>query len=123
MNEKSFHRKGEKKIKGQRFPNSSRSMAADKNHPRDVNMLYTICKNTHLLTYSRLCGVMPCSVARYGTFPKSTAMHPHMCTWIATARGFEPLRAEPNGFLVHHLNHSVTLSVAGANCEDANGMR
>ena len=28
----------------------------------------------------------------------------------ATARGFEPLRAEPNGFLVHHLNHSVTLS-------------
>ena len=29
----------------------------------------------------------------------------------ATARGFEPLRAEPNGFLVHHLSHSVTLSV------------
>jgi hypothetical protein len=29
----------------------------------------------------------------------------------STARGFEPLRAEPNGFLVHHLNHSVTLSV------------
>ena len=28
----------------------------------------------------------------------------------ATARGFEPLRAEPNGFRVHHLNHSVTLS-------------
>ena len=28
----------------------------------------------------------------------------------ATARGFEPLRAEHNGFLVHHLNHSVTLS-------------
>ena len=27
-----------------------------------------------------------------------------------TARGFEPLRAEPHGFLVHHLNHSVTLS-------------
>ena len=27
-----------------------------------------------------------------------------------TARGFEPLRAEPTGFLVHHLNHSVTLS-------------
>ena len=27
----------------------------------------------------------------------------------ATARGFEPLRAEPNGFLVHHRNHSVTL--------------
>ena len=28
-----------------------------------------------------------------------------------TARGFEPLRAEPNGFLVHHLNHLVTLSL------------
>ena len=27
-----------------------------------------------------------------------------------TARGFEPLRAEPNGFLFHHLNHSATLS-------------
>ena len=31
-------------------------------------------------------------------------------TGTTTARGFEPLRAEPNGFLVHHLNHSVTLS-------------
>ena len=29
----------------------------------------------------------------------------------ATAKGFEPLRAEANGFLVHHLNHSVTLPV------------
>ena len=29
----------------------------------------------------------------------------------ATPRGFEPLRAEPNGFLVHHLNHSVTVSM------------
>ena len=29
-----------------------------------------------------------------------------------TPVGFEPLRAEPNGFLVHHLNHSVTLSLA-----------
>ena len=28
-----------------------------------------------------------------------------------TARGFEPLRAEPNGFLVHHLGHSVTVSM------------
>ena len=29
-----------------------------------------------------------------------------------TARGFEPLRAEPNGCLGDHLNHSVTLSCA-----------
>ena len=37
-----------------------------------------------------------------------------ICSWTreSTARGFEPLRAEPNGFLVHHLNHSVTLSQA-----------
>ena len=32
-------------------------------------------------------------------------------TYSSTARGFEPLRAEPNGFLVHHLSHSVTLSL------------
>ena len=32
------------------------------------------------------------------------------CFVKTTARGFEPLRAEPNGFIVHHLNHSVTLS-------------
>ena len=31
-----------------------------------------------------------------------------------TVRGLEPLRAEPNGFLVHHLNHSVTLSRASS---------
>ena len=35
---------------------------------------------------------------------------------VPTARGFEPLRAEPNGFLVHHLSHSVTLSMAHGSC-------
>ena len=30
--------------------------------------------------------------------------------WKATARGFEPLRAEPNGFPVHLLSRSDTLS-------------
>ena len=36
-------------------------------------------------------------------------------TWLAkaTAKGFEPSRAEPNGFLVHLLNHSDTLSLQG----------
>ena len=34
----------------------------------------------------------------------------------ATPRGFEPLRAEPNGFLVHHLNHSVTVSMPFIAC-------
>ena len=41
-----------------------------------------------------------------------------------TAKGFEPLRAEPNGFLVHHLNHSVTLSMEDVEqlCQDAFSM-
>ena len=30
----------------------------------------------------------------------------------ATTKGFEPSRAEPNGFRVHFLNHSDTLSWA-----------
>ena len=38
----------------------------------------------------------------------------HMEPSQPTARGFEPLRAEPNGFLVHLLNHSDTLSWEGA---------
>ena len=33
-----------------------------------------------------------------------------------TPRGFEPLRAEPNGFLVHLLNHSDTVSCSAASC-------
>ena len=41
------------------------------------------------------------------TIPSSVKAR-HTCK--TTPRGFEPLRAEPNGFLVHHLNHSVTLS-------------
>ena len=36
---------------------------------------------------------------------------PRLGHGASTARGFEPLQAEPNGFLVHHLNHSVTLSM------------
>ena len=42
----------------------------------------------------------------------------------ATPRGFEPLQAEPNGFLVHHLNHSVTLSMEDVEqvCQDAFSM-
>ena len=32
----------------------------------------------------------------------------------STPRGFEPLRAEPIGFLVHLLNHSDTMSSASA---------
>ena len=39
----------------------------------------------------------------------------------ATPRGFEPLRAEPNGFLVHHLNHSVTVSMPSIACHFCRG--
>ncbi len=28
-----------------------------------------------------------------------------------TPKGFEPMWAEPDGFLVHHLNHSVPVSM------------
>ena len=34
----------------------------------------------------------------------------------ATPKGFEPLRAEPNGFLVHLLSHSDKVSVPGTIC-------
>jgi hypothetical protein len=46
-------------------------------------------------------------------------------TWSAdsTARGFEPLRAEPNGFLVHHLSHSVTLSCKGTSRQPISNAR
>ena len=33
-----------------------------------------------------------------------------------TLKGFEPLRAEPNGFPVHHLSHSVTVSLPIPSC-------
>lgn len=32
------------------------------------------------------------------------------CVDTPTSAGFEPARAEPNGFLVHRLNHSATMS-------------
>ena len=41
----------------------------------------------------------------------------------STARGFEPLRAEPNGFRVHHLSHSVTLSTMGDDLDDRQSQR
>ena len=37
-----------------------------------------------------------------------------------TPRGFEPLRAEPNGFLVHLLSHSDTVSCAIRHSADLN---
>ena len=55
----------------------------------------------------------PCLCYRFAARPFAM---PLLCVWFplrignATAMGFEPLRAEPNGFLVHHLNHSATLS-------------
>ena len=63
-----------------------------------------------------------------GASPKGRGFEPHSCHFIfiqvaadghecaggkgTTARGFEPLRAEPNGFRAHHLDHSVTLSMS-----------
>ena len=44
------------------------------------------------------------------TGPLGRARRPAVRNKASTARGFEPLRAEPNGFRVHLLNHSDTLS-------------
>jgi hypothetical protein len=41
----------------------------------------------------------------------------HVESLNTTPKGFEPLRAEPNGFLVHLLNHSDKVS-----CDDARAM-
>jgi hypothetical protein len=43
-----------------------------------------------------------------------------LCQGKSTPRGFEPLRAEPNGFLVHHRNHSVTVSSKSSRCNTGN---
>ena len=68
-----------------------------------------------ILCYLRICSALLFLLTYKFSFLKS-----HMCAMtkalkiectISTARGFEPLRAEPNGFLVHHLSHSVTLSM------------
>ena len=50
---------------------------------------------------------------RNGTFENSKQDCPiqNCKQFKTTPRGFKPLRAEPNGFLVHHLNHSVTVSL------------
>ena len=36
----------------------------------------------------------------------------------STPKGFEPLRAEPNGFPVYHLSHSVTVSLQHPDFQD-----
>ena len=44
-------------------------------------------------------------------FTHSTSVQPPLLSALfSTARGFEPLRAEPNGFRVHLLSHSDTVS-------------
>ena len=55
-----------------------------------------------------MISVLPLSAGVILLLPGFGALLAELCK--ATARGFEPLRAEPSGFLVHHLDHSVTLS-------------
>ena len=52
--------------------------------------------------------VLPLSAAAHLPLPLLAV--PPGELWKATARGFEPLRAEPNGFRVHLLSRSDTLS-------------
>ena len=53
--------------------------------------------------------VLPLSAAARLPLPLLAA--PPGELWKATARGFQPLRAEPNGFRVHLLNRSDTVSL------------
>ena len=57
--------------------------------------------------------------------PSFSSFFLHLCTHMhmilltyrvcaSTPKGFEPLRAEPNGFLIHLLNHSDTVSSAAS---------
>ena len=56
-----------------------------------------------------MISVLPLSAGVLLFLPGFGSLLGELCQ--ATARGFEPLRAEPSGFLVHHLSHSVTLSM------------
>ena len=58
--------------------------------------------------YHVQCGMLQKSFLVRRGYATPTA---NMYKTKTTARGFEPLRAEPNGFRVHHLNRSVTLSL------------
>ena len=75
-----------------------RCVDAPTNQAADCTTTLTTTKTTRAECGSRACQI------RIHT---GVAQRPNR---MPTARGFEPLRAEPNGFLVHHLNHSVTLS-------------
>ena len=43
--------------------------------------------------------------------------HAMLSSGKTTPKRFEPLRAEPNGYLVHHLSHSVTVSLLARDSE------
>ena len=64
-------------------------------------------------TFSNIsCAVpaLPCAPSRRAARTRSIRQVRSKAT---TPRGFEPLRAEPNGFLVHLLSHSDTVSCHG----------
>ena len=42
---------------------------------------------------------------------KKIALYYEMKAKITLSAGFEPAREDPNGFLVHRLNHSATTTV------------
>ena len=66
--------------------------------PRSLYLCVCVCVVLRLCFFARGVGIL---VGWPG--------HIMLCNVSPTARRFEPLRAEPNGFLVHHLNHSVLL--------------
>ena len=51
-----------------------------------------------------------CAAGEARNAEKDRAVPDPFAQEVTTPRGFEPLRAEPNGFLVHLLSHSDTVS-------------
>ena len=48
-------------------------------------------------------------IRSYYKFRRAPSLRHTSMESVTIAGGFEPLQAEPNGFLVHHLHHSITL--------------
>ena len=66
---------------------------------------------------TELSGVAAVDDARlFQTLGKQTQNMEKSKIMKTTPVGFEPTRAEPNGFLVHRLNHSATVSLTTKLC-------
>ena len=86
------------------WPRGPSCRGAIPSHPMCIAITANYNHAARLLLYATEAAV-PCMCAIHAVPSLLYCMHK------TTPKGFEPLRAEPNGFLVHHLSHSVTLSL------------